>query len=229
MEFGIATSIRWPARGTCKSEGMEPTVLPWLPAYPTLPLQPFTPGMLLPPYLCTSWCSSLPKRSSGAGPPGAPLMVWFHLSLWVMPSYQSLSRLPMLISGNGHNEVWKCTEPPLSIRMGCLPSNDARAWDLALGGSRMSRSALSGMMSGLKDRLCGDRGVSRVHGTLGATMEPPAATGRDKAQHVYVDTYRGHPCASATHPQAGADNLWLCVVFQGEPVPAPRQAQMLQT
>jgi hypothetical protein len=30
------------------------------------------------------------------------------------------------------------------------------------------------MMSGLNDRLWGDSGVSSVHGTLGATMEPPA-------------------------------------------------------
>lgn len=43
----------------------------------------------------------------------------------LLTSYQSLSRLPMLISGSGHKEVWKCTEPPRWMRMGCLPSNDA--------------------------------------------------------------------------------------------------------
>jgi hypothetical protein len=30
------------------------------------------------------------------------------------------------------------------------------------------------MMRGLKDRLCGLRGVTRVQGTEGATIEPPA-------------------------------------------------------
>jgi hypothetical protein len=31
-----------------------------------------------------------------------------------------------------------------------------------------------GMMSGLNDKLCGLSGVTRVQGTLGATMLPPA-------------------------------------------------------
>lgn len=49
-----------------------------------------------------------------------------------------------------------------------------RACERASSGSRIMRSAFSPMMSGLNDRLWGLSGVTRVQGTLGATMEPPA-------------------------------------------------------
>jgi len=32
------------------------------------------------------------------------------------------------------------------------------------------------MINGRNDKLCGDSGVSRVHGTLGAHIGPPAVT-----------------------------------------------------
>lgn len=43
---------------------------------------------------------------------------WFHLSLEVMPSYQSLSRVPRLIMGRGHNEVLTVSEQSCSKSMG---------------------------------------------------------------------------------------------------------------
>lgn len=48
------------------------------------------------------------------------------------------------------------------------------ACDRALGGRWISISELSGTTRGRKERECGAMGVSRVPGTEGATMGPPA-------------------------------------------------------
>jgi hypothetical protein len=77
----------------------------------------------------------------------------------------------------------------------------------------MSRSAFSGMMSGLKDRLWGDSGVSSVHGTLGATMEPPAHTASAIdviAQHEGGDSVARWHTREALDARRGATSASSC-------------------
>ena len=68
-------------------------------------------------------------------------------------------------------------------------------------------------MSGRKDRLCGQMGVNRMHGTCGCTMEPPAAR-LYAVDPVGVATISPSPCARGRGGRGGTG--WV-----GERAPGP--------
>jgi hypothetical protein len=59
--------------------------------------------LLLAVALPSSDSMGLPAPSPGTSPPAAPLMVWFHLSLWVMPCTQKTHRCSSLTSCAMHH------------------------------------------------------------------------------------------------------------------------------
>ena len=58
---------------------------------------------------------------------------------------------------------------------------------------RAGHSPESGNMRGRNERLCGQMGVTRMQGTWGCTMEPPAAR-LYAVEPVGVATIRPSPC-----------------------------------
>lgn len=65
---------------------------------------------------------------------------------------------------------------PRSRRWRFRPSMDTQAVLRVSSGTAILISTVDGNTTGRKEMLCGQTGVSRMAGTLGCTIEPPAAT-----------------------------------------------------
>mmetsp|Transcript_13998 Transcript_13998/g.52309 ORF Transcript_13998/g.52309 Transcript_13998/m.52309 type:complete len:282 (-) Transcript_13998:888-1733(-) len=76
--------------------------------------------------------------------------------------------------GRMTEDVLTTSASPRCMALRDLPSKETHAEDRLSSGTSQRTSLVAGSMSGRKDKECGQIGVSRIAGTLGWTMLPPA-------------------------------------------------------
>jgi hypothetical protein len=90
--------------------------------------------------------------------------------------HQSLVSPALQIAGTGYRQPLTTKLSPLRSVRCFFPSNEATGSTLALSGTVIVNTEVSGNTSGRNESVCGQIGTNKTPDTPGCTIDPPAAS-----------------------------------------------------